>query len=170
MTTTRRTLLAAASLAPLGAAARQRRAAAQPAAFPDRPVRYIVPFPPAGLTDIMARIVGQKLAETWGKPVVIDNRPGGNALLGPDIAALAKKDPLLRETIVYLTCVHELGHAMGLAHTSDYRDIMYFFGYGGDIPGFFNRYRAQLTRRDDIRTQSGLSTRDIERVAALYRH
>lgn len=95
-------------------------------------------------------------------------RPDTEAL-GPDIATLARADSLWRDTIVYLTCLHELGHALGLAHTSNFGDIMYFFGFGGDIPAFFNRYRAQLTRRDDIRNVPGLSASDVERVAALYR-
>jgi hypothetical protein len=94
-------------------------------------------------------------------------RPDVSAL-GPDIARAARADPLMRETIVYLTCLHELGHAVGLSHTSDFADIMYFFGYGGDIVGFFDRYRRQLRSREDIQKTAGLSAADTRRVRELY--
>jgi len=94
-------------------------------------------------------------------------RPDVSAL-GPDMARAAGGDALMRDTIVYLTCLHELGHAVGLSHTADFADIMYFFGYGGDLVGFFDRYRRQLRSRDDIQKTSGLSAADARRVRELY--
>jgi hypothetical protein len=88
--------------------------------------------------------------------------------LGPDIHALASSDPLFRDTVVYLTCVHELGHAFGLEHTADFRDIMYSFQYGGNFGEYFNRYRRQLKSRDDIALVSGMSEADIAKVRTLY--
>jgi hypothetical protein len=94
-------------------------------------------------------------------------RPDTSAL-GPAIARLAHEDALFRDSVVYLTCVHELGHALGLPHTAKFADVMYAFGYGGDIPEFFKRYRRQLTTRDDIGRVSGLSPGDVAAVRALY--
>jgi tripartite-type tricarboxylate transporter receptor subunit TctC len=55
--------------------------------YPARPIRLIVPFPPGGSTDLVARVVGQKMGEAWGQQVVIDNRPGANGMIGSDVVA-----------------------------------------------------------------------------------
>jgi hypothetical protein len=109
------------------------------------------------------------------QPLAVDGRLGAAVFirpdvesLGPDLAMRAREDPLLRDSIVYLTCLHELGHALGLAHTDDFRDIMYFFGYGGDIVAYFGHYRAQLHSRADIATVSGLSDADVSRIRMMY--
>lgn len=60
--------------------------------FPQRPVRLVVPYPPGGATDIMARIVSAKISEIWGQSVVIDNRPGGGGLIAAEMASKAAPD------------------------------------------------------------------------------
>lgn len=61
-------------------------------AWPAKPVKFLVPFPAASATDVIARTVGQKLSEKWGQPVVIDNRPGAGGNLGTELAAKAPND------------------------------------------------------------------------------
>lgn len=60
--------------------------------YPSRPVRWIVPYPPAGTTDILARIIGQWLSPRLGQQVVVDNRPGGSNNIGTELAIRAAPD------------------------------------------------------------------------------
>jgi tripartite-type tricarboxylate transporter receptor subunit TctC len=61
-------------------------------AYPDRPIRMLVPFPPGGNTDILARAVSQKMEQSWSKPVVVDNRPGGSGIIATQIVQNATAD------------------------------------------------------------------------------
>ncbi|HKA45778.1 MAG TPA: tripartite tricarboxylate transporter substrate binding protein [Burkholderiales bacterium] len=78
----------------------------QCAPYPDRPVRLIVPFPPGGGNDILARAVGARLAEALGQQVIIDNRGGAGGMIGASIAASSDPDG-------YTLCLGSMG---GLAH------------------------------------------------------
>ena len=60
--------------------------------YPSKPIRIIVAYTPAGTTDILARVVGQKMSESFGQPVIVDNRPGVNGNIGTDVAAKATAD------------------------------------------------------------------------------
>lgn len=60
--------------------------------YPTKPVRVVVPFPPAGASDILARVVSQKLSETMGRQFIVDNRPGAGANIGANIASKAPPD------------------------------------------------------------------------------
>jgi len=109
--------------------------------------------------------------------VQVNGKPGAIVFVMPQVSAQgeplasrAVQDNLLRETIVYLTCVHELGHAVGLQHTRKFDDIMYYFGYGGDIVEYFMRYRSKLQSRADIAKYSGLSASDVEALHSVYRN
>jgi tripartite-type tricarboxylate transporter receptor subunit TctC len=60
--------------------------------YPNKPIRIVVPYPPGGFNDTLARTVGQKLNEAWGQPVVVDNKPGAGTLIGTDAVAKASPD------------------------------------------------------------------------------
>ena len=107
-----RRILAAAMLAALALV--PTLAAAQ--AFPGKPIKIIVPYSPGGTTDLLARLVAQKMRERLGQPVVVDNKPGANGMIGSDMVAKAPPD----------------GYTLGIAspgshaaNASLYKDISY---------------------------------------------
>ena len=86
------------------------------------------------------------------------------------VASDAGRDPLERQIIVYLTALHEIGHALGLEHTADITTIMYLFREPGDGEKFFGAYRRKLKSADDIGSASanGLSPADVIALRQLY--
>lgn len=95
-------LLALASVLPLPAQAQ---------AYPNKPIRLVVPFPAGGATDIFARAVSQKLGERLGTTVVVDNKPGAGGTIGSDLAAKAPADGYT--LLLATTSTHSIGPSFG---------------------------------------------------------
>ncbi len=68
-------------------------------AYPNRPIRLVAPFAPGGGTDLVSRMVAQKLTESFGQAVIVDNRPGGNTIIGTDLVAKSTPDGYTLELI-----------------------------------------------------------------------
>ena len=112
MTVLRKTLCWLWLLLAIGAATQHALAAA---AFPAKPVRMVIPFAPGGGTDIVGRIIGQKLTEAWPYPVVVDNRPGAGSTVGTELVARAVPDGYTIEAV-------SMSHALNV---SLYRKLPY---------------------------------------------
>jgi tripartite-type tricarboxylate transporter receptor subunit TctC len=84
-TVLRRALLAVSMTAVAGAFAAEQ-------SYPTKPIRWVTPYAPGGSTTALSRLVGEKMSEAFGKPVIIDNRPGGNTIIGADAVAKATPD------------------------------------------------------------------------------
>jgi len=91
-------------------------AAALAQSWPSKPVKIVVPFPPGNTTDIMSRLIGPKIAERLGQPVLVENRPGASGMLGLDFVAKAAPDG-------YTLAAGQGGNMVVLPHTS--RNIPY---------------------------------------------
>src|SRR6478736_6994040 len=86
-----RRLLLAAFAAPLIAHAQS---------WPSKPIRWVVPYTGGGITDVVTRVVTQKMQAPLGQPIVVDNRPGANSILGSDIAAKSAPDGYTMLTVI----------------------------------------------------------------------
>jgi len=89
--------------------------AAENQSYPAKPVRMVIAFAPGGGTDIVGRIIGQKLSEMWPHPVVVDNRPGAGSTIGTEIVAKAPPDGYTIQTV-------SMSHALNVAL---YRKLSY---------------------------------------------
>jgi tripartite-type tricarboxylate transporter receptor subunit TctC len=84
-------------------------ASAAMAQYPVKPIRMIVPYPPGGPVDVVARPIAQKLTEAWGQAAILDSRPGGGATIGTDMVAKAPPDGY---TILLTTAQHTINPAV----------------------------------------------------------
>src|SRR3982751_588677 len=99
-------------------------AAAQ--AWPAKPIKFIVPYPPGGTSDILARAVGQKLQEKWGQAVVVENKPGATGNIGADFVAKSPPDgyTLLVADIGSLAIAPSVVHALPFDPVKDFAPVV----------------------------------------------
>ncbi|RVT97783.1 tripartite tricarboxylate transporter substrate binding protein [Rhodovarius crocodyli] len=83
--------------------------------YPTRPVRFVVPYPPGGATDVIARMIAEKLTPVWGQPVVVENRAGAGATLGAEVVARSEPDGY---TLFETTSAHTISKSL-------YRSLSY---------------------------------------------
>jgi tripartite-type tricarboxylate transporter receptor subunit TctC len=122
-----RAALAAVALAGFACAAVAQAPSAAPGqAYPSKPVKMVVAFTAGGPTDVVARLIGQKLTEKWGQQVVVENRPGAAGLLGSEVVAKAPADgyTLLMATAGNLTVNQHLYPKMKFDPVTDFAPIM----------------------------------------------
>lgn len=98
--------------------------------YPKKPIRVIVPFGPGGVTDIMARMVGERLSASWGQPMIIENRPGAGGTIGTNTVAKAQPDGY---TLAVVSSGHVVNHVF-------YRALPYdtIRDFAGVIPLGYN--------------------------------
>jgi tripartite-type tricarboxylate transporter receptor subunit TctC len=103
--TTRRTLLAGAAVTLLPTAFAQGASN-----YPSRAIRLITPFSPGGSTDVLSRIISEKMAPQWGQPVVVDNKPGASGMLGTALAARAAPDGYTLVNVISTHAIQQMLH------------------------------------------------------------
>jgi tripartite-type tricarboxylate transporter receptor subunit TctC len=127
---------------------------AQRASYPDRPIRLIVPFPPGGGNDILARAVGQRLAQPLGQQVVVDNRGGAGGMLGGQIAATSDPDGYT----LFLGSMGSLAHNPALRTNNPY-----------DPPRDFAAVSMLATSAFLLAVHPGVPARSVQELLALAR-
>src|SRR5215472_4368222 len=126
-----------------GIAAAQER----PDAFPTRSIKIIVPFPAGGPSDVLARMIGQKMTEDWGQPVVVENRPGANTVLGAQLVAKAAPDGYTLLMAIDSTLTMKTMQLLIVNAASDVKTVKELIAKARTQPGKLNYGAGTITTK-----------------------
>jgi tripartite-type tricarboxylate transporter receptor subunit TctC len=118
--------------------------AAAQQAYPSKPIRFIVPYPAGGPASALARLVGQKMTESWGQPVIVDHRPGGNTVIGSE--ALAKSAPDGTPADVVRKLNEEINQILGMPELIERMNGMGAELMGGSVESFAAFHQKEFER------------------------
>jgi tripartite-type tricarboxylate transporter receptor subunit TctC len=174
MTNLRKTLVAAAALALVtGSAASAQESAA---AFPNQPIRVVIPAGAGGTLDVIARVVGQKLTERLGQPVVIENRAGANTILGTEFVAKATPDgytilcaaaaSIVTNPAIYAKLRYSPSDFAPLSNVASYPFIL---TVAKDVPAKNLRELVDYIKKNPDKANAGGSTAGHQLMTALFR-
>jgi tripartite-type tricarboxylate transporter receptor subunit TctC len=121
--------------------------------YPEKPIRFVVPFAPGGSTDFLARLVGQKLTEAWRQPVIVENRGGGGGTIGADVVAKAAPDG-------YTILLTAISHATAVGF---YRKLPY------DLTSDLQAVSLIATQPNALTVHPSLPARTLKELIALAR-
>jgi tripartite-type tricarboxylate transporter receptor subunit TctC len=121
--------------------------------YPEKPIRFVVPFAPGGSTDFLARLVGQKLTEAWRQPVIVENRGGGGGTIGADVVAKAAPDG-------YTILLTAISHATAVGF---YRKLPY------DLTSDLQAVSLIATQPNALTVHPSLPARTVKELIALAR-
>lgn len=119
--------------------------------YPEKPIRFVVPFAPGGSTDFLARLMGQKLTEAWRQPVIVENRGGGGGTIGADVVAKAAPDG-------YTIVLTAISHATAVGF---YRKLPY------DLTSDLQAVSLIATQPNALAVHPSLPARSLKEFIAL---
>ena len=101
--------------------------AAQPAPYPNHPIRLVTPFPPGGVTDVLSRIISERMQEDLGQPVIVDNKGGAAGMVGTDLVAKAPADGYTIANVISSHAIHQyLYKSVPFDYLKDFEPIILY--------------------------------------------
>jgi tripartite-type tricarboxylate transporter receptor subunit TctC len=152
------------------------RAQESAAAFPSQPIRVVIPAGAGGTLDIIARLVGQKLSERFGQPVVIENKPGANTIIGTEFVAKAPPDgytilcaaaaSIVINPAIYAKLRYSIADFAPLSNAASYPFIL---SVAKSVPAQNLRELVEYIKKNPEKANAGGSTAGHQLMTALFR-